>query len=41
MTSNVTPAKPNGVEVLRAGPNEIPVSQAPNINTRWVVGRGE
>lgn len=38
MTSNGTPAKPNCAEWLRAGRNEIPVTQAPNVNTRWVVG---
>lgn len=38
MTSNGTPAKPNCAEGLRAGRNEIPVTQAPNVNTRWVVG---
>lgn len=38
MTSNGTPAKPNCAEGLRAGRNEIPVTQALNINTRWVVG---
>lgn len=41
MTSNGTPAKPNCAEGLRAGRNEIPVTQALNINTRWVVGGGE
>lgn len=41
MTSNGTPAKPNCAEGLRAGRNEIPITQALNINTRWVVGRAE
>lgn len=39
MTSNGTPAKPNCAQGLRAGRNEIPVTQAPNINTRWAGGR--
>lgn len=36
MTSNGTLAKPNCAKGLRAGRNEIPVTQALNINTRWV-----
>lgn len=40
MTSNGTLAKPNCAKGLRAGRNEIPVTQALNINTRWVVGGG-